>query len=88
MLPATKYAQSGDVFIAYQISGHGPIDIVFAPGFISHLELMWDEPRHASFLHGLESFARLIRFDKEAQDFPTAASAFPRWMRESTTSVP
>ena len=47
MLPVTKYAQSGDVFIAYQISGHGPIDIVFAQGFISHLELMWDEPRHA-----------------------------------------
>jgi hypothetical protein len=40
MLPVTKYAQSGDVFIAHQISGHGPIDIVFAPGFISHLELM------------------------------------------------
>ena len=64
MLPVTKYAQSGDVFIAYQISGHGPIDIVFAPGFISHLELMWDEPRHARFLHGLGSSARLIRFDK------------------------
>jgi class 3 adenylate cyclase len=77
MLPATKYAQSGDVFIAYQISGHGPIDIVFAPGFISHLELMWDEPRHARFLHGLESFARLIRFDKRGTGLSDRSVGFP-----------
>jgi hypothetical protein len=87
MLPVTKYAQSGDVFIAHQISGHGPIDIVFAPGFISHLELMWDEPRHARFLHGLESFSRYVS-TKEARDFPTAASVFLRWTSESTTSAP
>jgi hypothetical protein len=42
MSPVTKYAQSGDVFIAYQVSGNGPIDIVFAPGFISHIEYMWE----------------------------------------------
>ena len=77
MLPATKYAQSGDVFIAYQISGHGPIDIVFAPGFISHLELMWDEPRHARFLHGLGSFARLIRFDKRGTGLSDRSVGFP-----------
>lgn len=77
MLPATKYAQSCDVFIAYQISGHGPIDIVFAPGFISHLELMWDEPRHARFLHGLESFARLIRFDKRGTGLSDRSVGFP-----------
>lgn len=64
MLPATKYTPSGDIFIAYQISGSGPIDVVLAPGFISHLELVWEEPRSARFLHGLESFTRLIRFDK------------------------
>ncbi len=77
MLPTTKYAQSGDVFIAYQISGHGPIDIVFAPGFISHLELMWDEPRHARFLHGLESFGRLIRFDKRGTGLSDRSVGFP-----------
>jgi pimeloyl-ACP methyl ester carboxylesterase len=77
MLPATKYAQSGDVFIAYQISGHGPIDVVFAPGFISHLELAWEEPRHARFLHGLESFARLIRFDKRGTGLSDRSVGFP-----------
>jgi hypothetical protein len=88
MLPVTKYAQSGDVFIAYQISGHGPIDIVFAPGFISHLELMWDEPRHAKFLHGLEAFARLIRFDKRGTGLSDRSVGFPPSMSESTISVP
>jgi pimeloyl-ACP methyl ester carboxylesterase len=77
MSPATKYAQSGDVFIAYQVSGSGPIDIVFAPGFISHLELMWDEPRHARFLHGLEGFARLIRFDKRGTGLSDRSVGFP-----------
>jgi pimeloyl-ACP methyl ester carboxylesterase len=77
MLPATKYAQSGEVYIAYQISGNGPIDIVFAPGFISHLELMWEEPRHARFLHGLESFARLIRFDKRGTGLSDRSVGFP-----------
>jgi len=77
MLPTTKYAQSGDIFIAYQISGNGPIDIVFAPGFISHLELSWEEPRHARFLHGLESFARLIRFDKRGTGLSDRSVGFP-----------
>jgi len=77
MLPTTKYAQSGDIFIAYQISGNGPIDIVFAPGFISHLELSWEEPRHARFLHGLESFARLIRFDKRGMGLSDRSVGFP-----------
>jgi pimeloyl-ACP methyl ester carboxylesterase len=77
MLPQTKYAQSGDIFIAYQISGSGPIDIVFAPGFISHLELVWEEPRHARFLHGLEGFARLIRFDKRGTGLSDRSVGFP-----------
>jgi class 3 adenylate cyclase len=77
MLPVTKYAQSGDIFIAYQVSGAGPIDIVFAPGFISHLEHMWEEPRHARFFHGLESFARLIRFDKRGTGLSDRSVGFP-----------
>jgi len=77
MSPVTKYAQSGDVFIAYQVSGNGPIDIVFAPGFISHLEYMWEEPRHARFLHGLESFTRLIRFDKRGTGLSDRSVGFP-----------
>ena len=77
MLPATKYAQSGDIFIAYQVSGNGPIDIVFAPGFISHLEHMWEDTRHARFFHGLESFARLIRFDKRGTGLSDRSVGFP-----------
>jgi pimeloyl-ACP methyl ester carboxylesterase len=62
--PAVRYARSGDVNIAYEISGEGPLDLVLVSGFISHLEKDWEEPRHAHFLERLGSRARLIRFDK------------------------
>ena len=58
------YAQSGDVSIAYQVTGEGPFDLVLVPGFVSHLEFDWEEPRHAAFLERLSSFSRLIRLDK------------------------
>ncbi len=77
MVPQTKYAQSGDVSVAYQVTGKGPIDLIFAPGFLSHLELMWDEPRHAHFFHGLGSFARLIRFDKRGTGLSDRSVGFP-----------
>lgn len=60
----TKYARSGDVFIAYQVSGSGPLDIVMVPGFISNVETGWSNPQLAYFFRRLGSFARLIRFDK------------------------
>jgi class 3 adenylate cyclase/pimeloyl-ACP methyl ester carboxylesterase len=59
-----RYAQSGDVSIAYQVTGEGPLDLVLVPGFTSHLEFDWEEPRHATFLERLASFSRLIRLDK------------------------
>lgn len=58
------YAQNGDVNIAYQVVGDGPIDIVFVMGWVSHLEYFWEEPRFAAFLNRLASFSRLIVFDK------------------------
>src|SRR5438034_7245521 len=64
MPPQTRYAASGDVNIAYQVVGDGPIDLVFVPGFVSHLDLQWADPRIARFLEKLASFARLILFDK------------------------
>ena len=64
MLPKTKYARSGDVHIAYQISGDGPVDVVWAPGTMSHLDLDWEIPRRALFLERFSKFCRLIRFDK------------------------
>lgn len=63
-LPETRYAKSGDVNIAYQVVGEGPLDLVLVPGFVSHLDNDWEEPRSAHFLQRLTSFSRLIRFDK------------------------
>jgi pimeloyl-ACP methyl ester carboxylesterase/class 3 adenylate cyclase len=62
--PETKYARSGDTYIAYQVSGSGPIDIVMVPGFISNVEAAWNNPDFAYLLRRLGAFARLIRFDK------------------------
>jgi pimeloyl-ACP methyl ester carboxylesterase/DNA-binding XRE family transcriptional regulator len=60
----TRYARSGDVSIAYQVLGSGPIDLVFVMGWVSHLDYFWEEPRFARFLRRLASFARVILFDK------------------------
>ena len=62
--PITQYAKSGDVHIAYQIIGSGPIDLVMVPGFVSHLDLGWDDPATVHLRDRLSSFSRLIRFDK------------------------
>lgn len=62
--PVTRYVQSGDVNIAYQVVGDGPIDIVFVMGWISHVEYFWKHHLFASFLSQLASFSRLILFDK------------------------
>jgi pimeloyl-ACP methyl ester carboxylesterase/DNA-binding winged helix-turn-helix (wHTH) protein len=58
------YARSGDVNIAYQVLGNGPIDLVFVMGWVSHLDYFWREPSFARFLRRLASFSRLILFDK------------------------
>ncbi len=60
----TQYARSGNVHIAYKVQGDGPFDIVYVPGWVSHVELAWEEPLLARFLSRLASFARLITFDK------------------------
>lgn len=63
-LPETRYARSGDVHIAYQVIGDGPLDLVYVPGWISHVEYAWEEPALARFYLRLASFSRLILFDK------------------------
>jgi pimeloyl-ACP methyl ester carboxylesterase len=62
--PETRYALSDGVHIAYQVVGDGPFDLVYVPGWVSNVEVMWEEPRLAAFLGRLASFARLIVFDK------------------------
>src|ERR1051325_49595 len=73
----TRYARSGDVSIAYQVSGEGPIDLVFVPGFVSHLECMMEDPGIARFFQRLASFTRLIRFDKRGTGLSDRAVAVP-----------
>jgi class 3 adenylate cyclase/pimeloyl-ACP methyl ester carboxylesterase len=63
-MPVTHYAKSGEVHIAYQVFGSGTIDLVFVPGFISHVENYWEHPDLARWLLRLGSFARVIMFDK------------------------
>jgi pimeloyl-ACP methyl ester carboxylesterase/DNA-binding winged helix-turn-helix (wHTH) protein len=62
--PEIHYTRSGDVNIAYQVIGDGPLDLVFVMGWVSHLEYFWKEPSFARFLNRLASFSRLILFDK------------------------
>ena len=64
MRPRVLYATSDGVSIAYQVVGSGAIDLVFQPGFVSHLDLAWEEPFLARFLEGLAGFSRVIWFDK------------------------
>src|SRR5438874_2884654 len=64
MRPRTRYTKSGNVHIAYQVFGGGPIDVVVIPGFISHVEAVWDDPNYARFLERLGSLFRVILLDK------------------------
>ena len=64
MQTQTRYARSGQVSVAYQVVGDGATDLVLVPGFVSHVEVAWEQPRLARFLNRLASFSRLIMFDK------------------------
>ncbi len=77
MQPETRYAKSGDVNIAYQVAGEGPLDLVLVAGFVSHLEHDWEEPRMARFLERLASFSRLIRFDKRGTGLSDRPGGLP-----------
>ena len=62
--PETRYARSGDLRIAYQVTGQGSLDLVFVPGLLSNLEVQWEEPGYAHLMRRLARFSRLIHFDK------------------------
>ncbi len=64
MAPQTRYARSGDIHIAYQVVGEGPIDLVYVPSWISAVEHYWEEPSVARYFRRLASFSRLIMFDR------------------------
>jgi pimeloyl-ACP methyl ester carboxylesterase len=63
-VPQTRFTKSGPYNIAYQVVGEGPFDLLWIPGFVSNVELAWEEPLLARFLLRLASFSRLILFDK------------------------
>ena len=77
MLPETRYAKSGDVHIAYQVVGDGPIDLVLVPGLFTHVEHQWEEPSFARFLDRLASFSRLIVFDARGTGLSDQAPELP-----------
>src|ERR1700760_4721015 len=62
--PETHYALSGDVSIAYQVHGDGPVDLIVCPGWISNVELTWEDEKASAHYRRLGEFARVIRFDK------------------------
>jgi len=75
--PDTHYALSGDIHIAYQVVGEGPFDLVFVPGYVTHMELQWRLPTFPGFLTRLVGFARLIRFDKRGTGMSDPVSGAP-----------
>lgn len=76
-LPATQYAKAGDVYVAYQVFGTGTSDLVFVPGWTSHLDYWWDSPLTSSWLAGLGRFARVIMFDKRGTGLSDRSGGLP-----------
>ena len=77
ILPETRYAQSGDVSIAYQVMGEGPIDIILVPGLFSNVEFMHEMPGYTAFLRRMSSFARVVAFDKRGQGLSDRMTGVP-----------
>jgi len=76
-IPEVRYAKSGDVNIAYQVTGDGPFDLVFVPGYVTHLELQWRMPQFAPNLERLSAICRLIRFDKRGTGMSDRVTGAP-----------
>ena len=77
MRPETLYAKSGDVHIAYQVFGKGPVNLVLVPGFVSNIETYWEHPDVARWMLRLASFARVATFDKRGTGLSDRVSEFP-----------
>jgi pimeloyl-ACP methyl ester carboxylesterase len=77
MRPSTRYARSGELNIAYQVVGDGPIDIVYVPGWVSNLDHTWENPRWVHMFERLTAFARVILFDKRGTGLSDRNVGFP-----------
>src|ERR1700751_2277339 len=77
MQPDTRYAKSGNVHIAYQVFGEGPINLVIVPGFVSNIEHFWDHAELARFLLRAASYARVAIFDKRGTGASDRVAGIP-----------
>src|SRR3954453_11792286 len=77
-MPETRYARSGDVNIAYQVVGDGPVDLLWIPVFAQHVELSWEEPYRRAWLEALAAEYRLIVFDKRGTGLSDRVAGAPR----------
>jgi pimeloyl-ACP methyl ester carboxylesterase/class 3 adenylate cyclase len=77
MNPDTRYAKSGGVSIAYQVAGSGNVDLVFIPGWVSHVEHAWEEPSFAPFLRRMAGFSRLILLDRRGTGLSDPVDRLP-----------
>jgi pimeloyl-ACP methyl ester carboxylesterase len=76
-MPDTRYARNGEISIAYQVVGEGPIDLVLVNGLAAHLDLLWADPDSTAFLRRLASFSRLILFDKPGTGLSDPVAGVP-----------
>ena len=81
VVPPTRYVDSGDGLIAYQVVGDGPLDLVYLTGATSHVDVRWDWVGAAGFLRRLASFSRLILFDRRGTGVSDrlGTEALPTW---------
>jgi pimeloyl-ACP methyl ester carboxylesterase len=77
MQPVTQYAKSGEIHIAYQAFGNGPLNLVMVPGFVSNVENYWDQPDFARFLNRLGGYARVVTFDKRGTGMSDRVAELP-----------
>jgi class 3 adenylate cyclase len=75
--PKTEYTRSGDVSIAYKVIGDGPRDVILVPGYLSHVELMWEIPQVVHMIDRMATFARLIMFDKRGTGLSDPVTGAP-----------
>src|SRR6478736_1490327 len=76
-IPETHFVRAGDLDIAYQVFGHGSVDLVVVNGWFTNLDVMWELPEYARFLDRLATFCRVVMFDKRGTGLSDRVSAVP-----------